>query len=74
LSRAMPTSGDEHEEFYPLPKSVECPFCRGTDTYLQTPFGSVLSVAQYYCRKCRTPFEWMKRQEGPSGRASGADT
>ena len=52
---------------YPLPESVECPFCRGDDTRLETPFGSVLSVAQYYCRRCRTIFEWMKRDERSAG-------
>ncbi len=51
----------QREDTYPLPESVPCPFCDGTDTHLQTPFGSVISVAQYYCRRCRTIFEWMKR-------------
>lgn len=48
-------------EGYSLPRSVKCPFCAGTDTQLETPFGSVLSVAQYYCRHCKTVFEWIKR-------------
>ena len=48
---------------YALPRSVECPFCGGTNTHLETPFGSVLSVAQYYCRDCRTIFEWVKRRK-----------
>jgi hypothetical protein len=51
----------DDSDSYPLPPSVECPFCGGTDTHLETAFGSVLSVAQYYCRKCKTIFEWMKR-------------
>ena len=46
---------------YPIPESVECPFCGGTDTRIENPFGSVLSVAQYYCLKCRCIFEWVKR-------------
>lgn len=60
------------EGTYSLPRSVECPFCGGENTYLETPFGSVLSVAQYYCRDCRTIFEWVKRrgsnppERGPS--------
>ncbi len=54
----------ELAEDYPLPKSPECPFCGGTDTDLQSPFGSVLSSAQYYCHRCRTVFEWMKRSGG----------
>ncbi|NIR46726.1 MAG: hypothetical protein GWN99_20180 [Gemmatimonadetes bacterium] len=65
---------DKHETYggegegYSLPRSVECPFCGGKDTQLETPFGSVLSVAQYYCRKCKTVFEWIKRDaERPRG-------
>ncbi len=55
-------------EGYPLPEAVECPFCRGSDTHLVAPFGSVLSVAQYYCRRCRTMFEWVKRKSrSPDG-------
>lgn len=50
------------EPDYPLPESPPCPFCGQRDTYLQNPFGTVLSVAQYYCRRCRTVFEWVKRQ------------
>lgn len=49
------------DDAHRLPASVECPFCGTTKTELQTPFGSVLSVAQYYCRRCRTIFEWIKR-------------
>ncbi len=52
----------DRDRDYALPVSVECPFCGGTDTRLESPFGSVLSVAQYYCRACRTIFEWIKRQ------------
>ncbi len=59
-------SGNDHPQpengaDYPLPDAVECPFCGGNDTHLENPFGSVLSVAQYYCRRCRTIFEWIKR-------------
>jgi len=50
-----------YKDDYPLPDSVECPFCGGSDTHVETPFGSVLSVAQYYCRHCRCIFEWVKR-------------
>jgi len=49
---------------YPLPESVECPFCEGTNTRIEAPFGSVLSVAQYYCFDCRCIFEWIKRKYG----------
>lgn len=43
-----------------VPESVRCPFCGGTDTELFSAFGSQLSVSQYWCRSCRTVFEWLK--------------
>lgn len=43
-----------------IPASVECPFCGGSETEQFSVFGSALSVSQYYCRPCRTVFEWMK--------------
>jgi hypothetical protein len=43
-----------------LPPSAPCPFCEGTDTELVSPFGGQLSVAQYWCRRCRTGFEFLK--------------
>jgi len=49
---------------YGLPASVECPFCRGRETELHSPFGSALSVATYWCNHCRTAFEWFKRGPG----------
>ncbi|HSG81617.1 MAG TPA: hypothetical protein VLC48_05170 [Gemmatimonadota bacterium] len=55
------TARSETAKQYGLPESVECPFCGGSETHLETPFGSVLSVAQYYCRRCKTIFEWIKR-------------
>ena len=45
-----------------IPKSVECPFCGELETEQFSAFGSALSVSQYYCRRCRTVFEWMKRR------------
>lgn len=43
-----------------MPGSVTCPFCDGTETEQFSAFGSAVSVGQYYCRSCRTVFEWMK--------------
>lgn len=43
-----------------LSDGVECPFCDTRDTELLSPFGGQLSVAQYWCRKCRTGFDYMK--------------
>ena len=56
-----------------IPTSVECPFCGDSETEQFSAFGSALSVSQYYCRRCRTVFEWMKRRvpagsEGQPGR------
>ncbi len=48
-----------------MPDSVECPFCLGRETEQFSAFGSALSVSQYYCRTCRTVFEWMKRKGSP---------
>lgn len=46
-----------------MPASVTCPFCDGSETEQFSAFGSALSVSQYYCRDCRTVFEWMKWHE-----------
>lgn len=43
-----------------MPESVACPFCDGIETEQFSAFGSAVSVSQYYCRHCRTVFEWMK--------------
>lgn len=43
-----------------LPSSPPCPFCDSEETELVSPFGGQLSVAQYWCRHCRTGFEFMK--------------
>lgn len=52
-----------------LPESPTCAFCDGCETELMNPFGGQLSVAQYWCRACRTGFEYIKwgraeRQDG----------
>jgi len=49
-----------------VPRSVDCPFCGERDTDLFSAFGSALSVSQYWCRKCRTVFEWMKWRDAES--------
>lgn len=48
-----------------LPDAVECPHCGGTETEQMTAFGSALSVSQYWCRPCRTVFEFMKWRRNP---------
>lgn len=49
---------------YGLPERVACPFCDGLETELHSPFGTALSVATYWCRRCRTAFEWVKWDGG----------
>lgn len=43
-----------------LPPTVRCPFCGGTETEQFAAFGSAVSTSQYYCRPCRSVFEYMK--------------
>ena len=43
-----------------LPETPPCPFCDGGETELMNPFGSHASVATYWCRSCRSPFEMLK--------------
>jgi len=46
-----------------MPKHVRCPFCQKHEqTALYSPFGSQLSVATYWCNRCHTAFEWLKRK------------
>jgi len=52
-SRTTPREGS-------LPEHAACPFCEGRETELLNPFGGQLSVAQYWCRRCRTAFEYIK--------------
>lgn len=43
-----------------LPSTPACPFCEGRETELVNAFGSHASVATYWCRRCRSPFEILK--------------
>jgi ring-1,2-phenylacetyl-CoA epoxidase subunit PaaD len=45
-----------------LPDHVRCPFCEHEETELHSAFGPQLSVATYWCRRCHTAFDWIKRQ------------
>ena len=51
---------DESRPVGRLPEAPSCPFCDGTETEIMNPFGSHASVATYWCRKCRCPFEMLK--------------
>ena len=51
-----------------LPDAARCPHCGGTDTEQHGAFGSAVSVSQYWCRGCRTVFEFFKwRRAGDDG-------
>jgi ring-1,2-phenylacetyl-CoA epoxidase subunit PaaD len=43
-----------------LPTRAECPFCDGTNTHNENPFGPTPCRALYYCEDCRQPFEQFK--------------
>jgi hypothetical protein len=43
--------------------AIACPFCGSTETRRETDFGTTLAYAQFYCRACRTPFEWIKWED-----------
>ncbi len=53
-----------------LPERVPCPFCDGQETELHSAFGSQLSVATYWCRRCATPFECF-RLDDAAGSGNG---
>ena len=50
-----------------LPEQAQCPFCKQEDTELHSAFGSQLSVATYWCRRCHTAFEYLKWQQRGDG-------
>lgn len=48
---------------YGLPARVQCPFCHTAErTELHSPFGPQLSVATYWCHRCRTAFDYLRRR------------
>lgn len=55
-----PDSLDETLASENLPESVTCPFCREDDTHLFAAFGGQASTSQYYCRRCRTVFDYLR--------------
>ena len=55
-----PRPSDRTDTSRELPDSARCPFCGEEDSEQFAAFGSALSTSQYYCRSCRTVFEFMK--------------
>jgi ring-1,2-phenylacetyl-CoA epoxidase subunit PaaD len=47
-------------------RAVRCPFCGSDRTRLESPFGSTLGFALYWCERCRTAFEYLKWEDEPS--------
>lgn len=43
-----------------LPDSVSCPFCGRGETEQFAAFGGQASTSQYYCRLCRSVFEYLR--------------
>lgn len=43
-------------------KAVKCPYCNSDETEVLALFGQQLLTMQYYCRGCRTPFEYVKAE------------
>lgn len=56
-------------ELTTLPAAAACPFCGGRETEQFSAFGSQISTSQYYCRRCRTVFEYMKWRDAGTGEA-----
>jgi hypothetical protein len=46
-----------------VPDSPPCPWCDGRETRVLSPFGGQLSVAQCWCYRCRTGFEYLKWED-----------
>ena len=58
--RSYDAAARQEEAPAEMPEAPECTFCGGGETELMNAFGSQLSVATYWCRACRSPFEFMK--------------
>lgn len=40
--------------------TVACAFCDSTDTEAAAIYGCHMMTAQYYCRACRSVFDWVR--------------
>ena len=72
MTDVMEEDRGDRTEVGRLPATPPCPFCEGRETELMNAFGSHASVATYWCRSCRSPFEMLKwRAGGPGGAGPG---
>ncbi len=60
---ATPGEPDATLHFDALPEAPTCPFCGGNETEQFAAFGSAASTSQFYCRPCRSVFEFFKWRE-----------
>ncbi len=51
-----PVSGDEEAA-----RELACPWCDSEDVEMVAEYGPHLMVSQYICRRCKSPFEVIKR-------------
>jgi hypothetical protein len=54
-----PPDGEESGSREPR-DPIRCPHCGSVDVELEAAFGGSLMSRQFYCRGCRTVFEWVK--------------
>ena len=54
------TTSDKSVLFFGGSKEVDCPYCKGKNTRLQSQFGSTACKALYYCNDCEEPFDHFK--------------
>ena len=54
--------GARHRSVVPseLPQAIVCPFCASACTEPTATYGSHMMTAQYYCRDCRSSFDWAR--------------
>lgn len=63
MSPSSPPEGGDAGAGAP-PEPVRCPHCGSADVEVESPFGGSLMSRQFYCRGCRTVFEWIKWEPG----------
>ena len=63
MAERAPSSESAHDAEGIIPQAAQCPFCDGMDTKLLSPFGGQMSMAQYWCNRCRTGFEYIKWED-----------
>ena len=63
FGRSAPSAEDRVRRRAVLPRRmpvVACPFCAGAATEPASIYGCNMMTAQYYCRDCRTVFDWVR--------------